>query len=403
MAKPEENEWEYEYDDDETEDFYFSLDVSSLPDRDLSLNPNNAYSSSSNGHPDDQGPAAGELQIIGLHTPNPLVMYDGQLLSCKWASTIGTDLFFVKPNADSAHKLLRSLPSIDLLAMSSTKLTATAARLRPSDSLFSREDANEEATADPMDVSEDAQGEPTEGRAPPTDFISRLNAAKAKRGEKSRVVVDNTSNGPVLRVERGSKRHPTASRAASQQTVTTAVDEAMERGAQPPNRAVTVSMSGGQPDFLYTDKSSKSSASLCQALPKRPTMSSHMLPTHPKPGRIRTDRLSVNIVSEQQFDTMCLCPHLYMLFEPATLPERPLENFRNKKCKEENIPSADLEESIEMLKSQGHYDGRDDRLAELDERDYHRVIRRRQLQRLQGIMPGILPNKHDGLGRTRGH
>ncbi|RZK25465.1 MAG: hypothetical protein EOO43_05445, partial [Flavobacterium sp.] len=55
----------------------------------------------------------GELQITGLHTSNPLIMYNGQLLSCHWTSTIGTDMFFTKPQANGAdsHQPLRSLPS----------------------------------------------------------------------------------------------------------------------------------------------------------------------------------------------------------------------------------------------------------------------------------------------------
>lgn len=227
------DEWEYEYDEHVTEDFYIPIDLSNVPSAQIPTN-----SERRAGHPTllksrlralnatrgqlpeiqadglgTQEPATmGELQITGLHTSNPLIMYNGQLLSCHWTSTIGTDMFFTKPLADSdKHQPLRSLPSVDLLSLGTAKLVAKVGRLRPRDDLF-EDDGNEQ----PDSIGKQATGQhPEERSAPsqngpvnhprsaddglaPLNFLSRLNEAKAKRGETTRLAVTQTPEGSRL-------------------------------------------------------------------------------------------------------------------------------------------------------------------------------------------------------------
>lgn len=211
--------WEYEYDDVETEDFYVPIDLSNVPRGQKNVNGERRT-----GHPTllksrlralnaqrgqqqdaptvdsaaEQEPGtAGEAQIIGLHTDNPLVMYNGHLLSLQWASTIGTDMFFTKPqlDANSEGKPLRSLPNVDLLALSSAKLIARVGRLRPRDDIFDgvgeAEGANPHmpVAAQPEAIGEDAQESAQVSQPPPSSFLARLNAAKAKRGDSTRLAV----------------------------------------------------------------------------------------------------------------------------------------------------------------------------------------------------------------------
>ncbi|CAG5158921.1 uncharacterized protein ALTATR162_LOCUS5320 [Alternaria atra] len=238
MAKPEEDEWEYEYDENETEDFYIPLDLSNVPAAQIPM-----VSQGRPGHPtllksrlralnaargqpaefaannnDAQETATmGEVQVVGLHTPNPLVMYNGQLLSCHWTSTVGTDMFFVKPdaNASTQSQILRSLPSVDLLALGSAKLVAKVGRLRPRDDLVDNaSDAQQatEVTHTPDDNQSAATRAPgiadaqpssnKEGPSAPLSFLARLNEAKAKRGEKSRLSIAKTSEGSRLVAEK---------------------------------------------------------------------------------------------------------------------------------------------------------------------------------------------------------
>ncbi|KAF1963372.1 hypothetical protein CC80DRAFT_397011 [Byssothecium circinans] len=228
MAHSEEDEWEYEYDDTETEDFYIPVDVANVPQLQTPVN----TPSQRLGHPwllktklrafyvnrketetvqipsttEGQGPATmGEIQAIGLHTSNPLIMYNGQLLSCQWVSALGTDLLFAKPKAETegggAEKPLRALPEVDLIALSSARLVARVGRLRPKDELFEgtngepptlagaaggqkdRQERGQQATQE--DEEEGRQGT----RPTPSTFLAKLNAAKAKRGETSRLVL----------------------------------------------------------------------------------------------------------------------------------------------------------------------------------------------------------------------
>lgn len=236
MADTDDDEWEYEYDDLETEDFYMTLDLSNTPAASLP----NINNQAKIGHPtklqsrlrainagrkgdgdaarmasERQLQAVGEMQITGLHTSNPLVMYNGQLLSCKWATTIGTDMFFIKPGLENEPSMppLRSLPAVDLLAMSSAKLTATMGVLRPRDDILIPTNDSEELTADAMDVSDDAhsameetpqtgvqdvQSRTEERPSTSTNFLARLNQAKAKRGEKTMLIMKESSDGSHL-------------------------------------------------------------------------------------------------------------------------------------------------------------------------------------------------------------
>jgi hypothetical protein len=222
MAITEEDEWEYEYDENETEDFYIPIDLSHVP---TSQKMSSAIPRT--GHPvllrtklrahherreaeaiiaslsiSEDANSLGNLQLIGLHTQNPLVMYDGQLLSCQWARNIGTDMFFAKPEPESdGNNALRSLPDVDLIATGSSKLIANVAQLRPKDELF-------EGTVDGGQAGQPSgtsghthpeNGEET--RPPPSNFLARLNAAKAKRGEKSRLVISKDADGNRLAAE----------------------------------------------------------------------------------------------------------------------------------------------------------------------------------------------------------
>lgn len=225
MAHAEEDKWEYEYDENETEDFYIPIDLANVPAVQGAIDMRTNTNPSQRGHAmllktklrnidrerreaeinsavqnaEDASTSIGQIQIIGLHTENPLVMYNDQLLSCQWNKTIGTELIFAKPNQDDAQteEPLRSLPSVDLLATGSAKLVARVARMRPREGLFDDEDGEENEDA-PM-TTEDSASTRTQPALPaPSSFLDRLNEAKAKRGETSRLALSATANGSRL-------------------------------------------------------------------------------------------------------------------------------------------------------------------------------------------------------------
>ena len=247
MDDPEEDEWEYEYDENETEDFYITLDlsnaapaskprkadVSSLTQTiadaarqtrdstaDLYSGRDNSASTPTHSNPDlAKSNDMNAIQILDLHTHNPLIYYQGQLLSCRWASTIGSDLLFAEAPQDreSYPEPLRALPSFDLLGISSTKLVATITQLRPrypSPSTQEQKAAPEPAQANTIDddlletdiVNIPSSHDALKAQKNQLNFLSRLNAAKEKRGEKDRapaagykkvIVLDETGGASV--------------------------------------------------------------------------------------------------------------------------------------------------------------------------------------------------------------
>ncbi|KAF1973285.1 hypothetical protein BU23DRAFT_134242 [Bimuria novae-zelandiae CBS 107.79] len=252
MAQAEEEEWEYEYDENETEDFYIPIDLANVPAVQGALG---IGGSAQRGHPtllktklralnterrdagsnlavqnvEDANESIGKIQIIGLHTENPLMMYNGQLLSCEWNKTIGTDLIFAKPNSDTddASEPLRSLPSVDLLATGSARLVARVARMRPKDDLFNDgPKVDEQSSADAMDTGPDESGVAVPTTAPespvsttvvaatittepaPSSFLGRLNAIKARRGETSRLGLTKDPNATRIVTAKESATSP---------------------------------------------------------------------------------------------------------------------------------------------------------------------------------------------------
>jgi hypothetical protein len=72
------------------------------------------------------------VQILDLHSKNPVVSYDGHIYTCQWVSNIGTELLFTRHNPDNPLPSLRTLPgNVDLLAASSARIISTSVELHP--------------------------------------------------------------------------------------------------------------------------------------------------------------------------------------------------------------------------------------------------------------------------------
>jgi hypothetical protein len=71
------------------------------------------------------------VQILDLHTPNPIVSYQNHIYTCRWAANIGTELLFAKAAAaeHAQHPALYATADFALLAASSVRLVSTPAQL----------------------------------------------------------------------------------------------------------------------------------------------------------------------------------------------------------------------------------------------------------------------------------
>lgn len=150
VAAQDGTDWEYEYDDNETEDYYFTLDLTTQqpnraqnrrprtkrrrltgPDHnaatDVSFAKDNVESTSNptTAQPDNSG----KLQVLDLHSQNPLVLLDGQLYSCQWSTDLGTQFYVARP--DKSEKRLRAGRVVDVVGLSRARLVGSPVIAHP--------------------------------------------------------------------------------------------------------------------------------------------------------------------------------------------------------------------------------------------------------------------------------
>ena len=240
--KDSDSEWEYEYSPTETTTHYIAIDLSNIPDAQVPstntqrqghptllksrvralaaqrapgpLLPNPPPTDPSTPQASSASDAAHSLRVTRLHTPNPLLAYHGQLLSGQWAATLGTDFFFAAPDArDAGEAPLRELPGeLDLLAVSSAKLVARKAVLRPADHVIEAfvppgdPLGAEVAGGDVVMLDAGESGTAASDAAPvamsSSGFLARLNAAKVKRGDATKLAVSSSETGKRVVAER---------------------------------------------------------------------------------------------------------------------------------------------------------------------------------------------------------
>ena len=140
------------------------------------------------------------IQILDLHSANPIVSYQNQIYSCEWTSTIGTDLLLTTPDPDFPHPVLREAPGISVLAATGIKLLARPVQLdsRRNVSIQAEPQNQTPAPESPTQAEESPQSTaikippnlaPSRARLDQASFLERLIAAKAARGETDQVTV----------------------------------------------------------------------------------------------------------------------------------------------------------------------------------------------------------------------
>ncbi|KAI1977483.1 hypothetical protein LOZ51_004741 [Ophidiomyces ophidiicola] len=149
---PDESDYEYEYDDSQTETVYVTLDLSSYngpmrpPRKRSSASVESLVSSGDAGSshigsptPDKDEVVGGEpdldvqlqnqIQIMELHSSNPIVSYQNQFFSCSWGDQIGTDMLFLLPDAKAELPILRRTQNFDLITTTRVKVLGQKSHL----------------------------------------------------------------------------------------------------------------------------------------------------------------------------------------------------------------------------------------------------------------------------------
>ena len=72
-----------------------------------------------------------KIQILDFHTRNPLVSYQGQIYSCTWSTTIGTDVLLTHPSSTIPFEPELKLAGVNILASTGIRLLGTPVQLVP--------------------------------------------------------------------------------------------------------------------------------------------------------------------------------------------------------------------------------------------------------------------------------
>ena len=117
------------------------------------------------------------LQIMDLESDEPMVMYTGQIYSCKWATSLGSDLLFMRRHEEPGddYQPLHSFEEVDLLSIATAKLIARQATVE-----------RKPFTAPPIDQAANPDTNvaiQNEDIIRQAKFLSRIADIKAKRGE----------------------------------------------------------------------------------------------------------------------------------------------------------------------------------------------------------------------------
>ncbi|KAJ5988193.1 hypothetical protein N7481_003403 [Penicillium waksmanii] len=199
------SDYEYEYHPTETESFYLNLDLTAhhgairpprqrQPDKakDPSQDdddPNQPIDTFTPLDSAEESLTRERIQILALHTCNPIIAYQNQIFSCSWADQIGTELLFAHPETDpdmdpARTTPLRNGPAFELLAANSVKIVGRKANLTSSSGLSGTGSASQNASG----ALHSGPGPgPSTGQSHQAQFIAKLQALKKNKGETDEV------------------------------------------------------------------------------------------------------------------------------------------------------------------------------------------------------------------------
>lgn len=133
----------------------------------------------------EEPPETEDIQILDLHSSNPLFSYRGRLFEGHWAEVVGTEVILDKSSSGSLPSL-RNLPGdISLLAASSSRIMTTEKIPCPK----VPEDDTLRPIKEEWNIRIPVGKDPTGERAEQTGFLENLMALKLKRGDKDHVTV----------------------------------------------------------------------------------------------------------------------------------------------------------------------------------------------------------------------
>lgn len=136
---------------------------------------------------EDEGANNERVQILELHSENPIISYKGRVFSGQWSENTTTELLFTRHDEESQLPVLRHLDDgVDLLAASAARINVAEQILKPkaSDRERQRASANLPQTViPPVDLKSSQE------RIDQRNFLADLIAIKRRKGETDDVTV----------------------------------------------------------------------------------------------------------------------------------------------------------------------------------------------------------------------
>lgn len=216
------SDWEYEYAENETEDLYFTLDLTTrvpnaVPVHQVQRNgrraptearskpaeqlANGSQGAGVNGDAKDDA-----LQILNLHTRQPLVQLNGETFSCRWHTDLGTHFYVAEPGTTAQP--MRPGHAVVVIGTSQTRLLGQPVTLKRKEAVSGEQCTGNDGAAAAADSSDDVEQDiaapkpsilsslrpgqqlvvPREAIRNPTmaaqaSFFEQLSAIKLKKGE----------------------------------------------------------------------------------------------------------------------------------------------------------------------------------------------------------------------------
>ncbi|KAI1389521.1 uncharacterized protein F4822DRAFT_398702 [Hypoxylon trugodes] len=226
-----ESEWEYEYSNTETETFYVTLDLSKADftsrETGSAYRGNEKYERAklylnrrtSPGHENEDGAGNSDeddnisrnqelkepqqeedidqgddhqVQILELHSENPVISYKGRVYSGQWSQNVGTELLMTKHDDENPLPVVRRLDQdVDILAASCSRITVKEKQLNPKDDASNRQRGvnGSDGLSYPQPVVPPAERWSSRERIDQGNFLANFIALKKRRGETDEVTV----------------------------------------------------------------------------------------------------------------------------------------------------------------------------------------------------------------------
>ncbi|TEA18691.1 hypothetical protein C8034_v010740 [Colletotrichum sidae] len=149
----------------------------------------NVTGENANADAEDELDQAPDIQILDLHSDQPMFAYKGKVFEGSWARNLGTEAIFAEHDAEHPIPVIRQMPGgVDMLAASWARINTVEKRLIPKHEAAAKDDPLRETRRKygiHIPITADKTGE----RKRQTRFLENLMALKKQRGETDEVTV----------------------------------------------------------------------------------------------------------------------------------------------------------------------------------------------------------------------